>query len=86
MPPETLTLKVVQIGNSRGVRLPKGLLARHRIGETVSARSTEGGILLAPSKDKRLGWEDTFKAMAAAKDDNFSDMDATVADGLEDER
>jgi antitoxin MazE len=79
-----LTLKVVQIGNSRGVRLPKGLLARHRIGDSVSVRSTEGGILLTPSKDKRLGWVETFKFMAAAKDDRFSDMDVTVADGLED--
>jgi len=48
-------------------------------------RSTEGGILLAPSKDKRLGWEETFKSMAAAKDDKFLDMEATVVDGLEDE-
>ena len=41
---------------------------------------------MAPSNDKRLGWDDTFKAMAAAKDDDFSAFDPTVADGLEDAR
>ena len=81
-----LTLKVVRIGNSRGVRLPKNLLSRHRIGESVSAHSTDGGILLAPSKDKRLGWEATYQAMAAARGDDFSDLEGTVADGLGDEK
>ena len=81
-----LTLKIVRVGNSKGVRLPKGRLARHRIGATVTVHSTERGILLAPSNDKRLGWDDTFKAMAAAKDDDFSAFDPTVADGLEDAR
>ena len=84
--PLPLTRKIVRVGNSKGVRLPKGLLARHRIGATVTVHSTERGILLAPSKDKRLGWDDTFRAMAAATDDDFSAFAATVADGLEDLR
>ncbi len=28
-------LKVIRIGNSRGVRLPAGTLARYRIGDTM---------------------------------------------------
>ena len=81
-----LTLKIVRVGNSKGVRLPKGRLARHRIGATVTEHSTERGILFAPSKAKRLGWDDTFRAMAAAKDDDFAVFDPTVADGGEDAR
>lgn len=80
------TLKIVRVGNSKGVRLPKGRLARHRIGATVTVHSRERGILLAPSKAKRLGWDDTFRAMAAAKDDDLAVFDPTVADGGEDAR
>ena len=32
--------------------------------------------------DKRLSWEDTFKAMARERED-WSDFEGTVADGLE---
>lgn len=84
--PLRLTLKIVRVVNSKGVRPPKGRLARHRIGATVTVHSRERGILLAPSKAKRLGWDDTFRAMAAAKDDDLAVFDPTVADGGEDAR
>lgn len=79
------TLKVVRIGNSRGVRLPAPLLAHYRIQDSVTVERTEAGILLRPRRDGRLSWEDTFRAMQrerAAKGDEFSDLDATDADGL----
>ena len=34
--------------------------------------------------DKRLSWEDTFKQMAKERED-WSDLDATMADGLDQE-
>jgi antitoxin MazE len=81
----TQTLKVVRIGNSRGVRLPAQLLAHYRIQDTVLVERTETGILLRPKRDGRLSWEDTFKAMQRerqSKDDDFADLEATSADGL----
>jgi antitoxin component of MazEF toxin-antitoxin module len=80
------TLKVVRIGNSRGVRLPAQLLAHYRIQDSVVVERTEAGILLRPRRDGRLSWEDTFKAMhreTLAKGDEFADMDATAGDGLQ---
>lgn len=79
------TLKVVRIGNSRGVRLPAQLLAHYRIQDSVMVERTETGILLRPKRDGRLSWEDTFRAMhrdKAGKGDEFADLDATTADGL----
>lgn len=79
------TLKVVRIGNSRGVRLPAHLLSRYRIKETVEVECTEAGIFLRPRHDARLSWEDTFKEMRRqqeAKGDEFADFDAAVGDGL----
>ena len=78
----TIELKVVRIGNSRGVRLPKAVLDKYAIkGELVLEERTEG-LLLRNKPDKRQSWEDTFKEMAKERED-WSDLDATMADGLD---
>ena len=79
-----LELKVVPIGNSRGVRLPKAVLTKYAIGEVVVLEEREEGLLLRSKKDKRLTWDETFKDMARERE-NWSDFDATVADGLDKE-
>ena len=77
----SVEIKVVPIGNSRGVRLPKSVIAKYAIGESVILEEREEGVLLRSKKDKRLSWEDTYKEMARELDD-WSDLEATVADGL----
>ncbi|MEJ7668405.1 MAG: AbrB/MazE/SpoVT family DNA-binding domain-containing protein [Casimicrobiaceae bacterium] len=79
-----LELKVVPIGNSRGVRLPKAVLTKYAIGEAVVLEEREEGLLLRSKKDKRLTWDETFKDMARERE-NWSDFDATVPDGLDKE-
>ena len=78
----TKELKVVQIGNSRGVRLPKAVLDRYAIGDAVVLEEREDGILLRNKKDRRLSWEDTYREMARERED-FRDFDATIGDGLD---
>lgn len=77
-----LELKVVAIGNSRGIRLPRELLAKYQIGETVVLHVREEGLLLRAKEDDRLSWEDTYKA-AATESEDWSDLDVTLEDGLE---
>ena len=77
------TLKVVSIGNSKGVRLPRTLLQRYRIGSNVRVETTDKGILLSSISDKKKSWEETFTAMSVANNDNFSDLDTVIGDGLE---
>ena len=82
---QSQTLKVVRIGNSRGVRLPVPLRSHCRIGHAVIAERTAEGILLRPTRDGRLSWEDTFRATGAEqrkKGDEFSDFESTAGDGL----
>jgi antitoxin component of MazEF toxin-antitoxin module len=78
-------LKVARIGNSRGVRLPAGTLHRYRIGDRVIMEERPDGILLRPhgAPQPKLSWDETARAMAAVSED-WSDLDATVADGLDD--
>jgi len=81
---ESTEIKVVPIGNSRGVRLPKATLAKYSIKESVVMEEREEGILLRSKKDNRLSWEETFRDMAREKED-WSDLESATADGLDKE-
>jgi len=64
--------KIVQIGNSRGIRLSKRLIAKYGLSETVDIKEVDGGILIVPTGSHQLSWADTYKAMAEA-DEDWSD-------------
>ena len=80
---KTVVLKVSRIGNSRGVRLPAGLLRKYHITDTIVAEEKTDEIVLRPGRASRpkLSWEETAKAIAAAKED-WSEWESTAADGL----
>lgn len=48
--------RLVAIGNSRGVRLPKPLIEEAGLGERVSLRVVDGGLLIEPRSEVRAGW------------------------------
>jgi antitoxin MazE len=73
---------VVRVGNSRGIRLPRALIDRYRIGEKVTLELREDGILLHGNDDGKLSWEDSAREMAASGED-WSEWDVTLADGLD---
>jgi SpoVT / AbrB like domain. len=79
--PRTKDLKVIPIGNSRGVRLPKSVLDKYAITDTVVLEEREDGILLRSKQDDRLSWEETYKEMARERED-WSDLDVMLDDGL----
>jgi len=78
-----IELTVTRIGNSRGVRLPATTLRRYQIDDTVIMEERPDEIVLRPKRSAKLSWEATAKAMAA-KSENWSDWDTTIADGLHD--
>lgn len=77
-----LEMKVVPIGNSRGVRLPKAVLEKYAIRDAVVAEQREDGLLLRGIRDKRLSWEETYRDMSRHGED-WQDLEVTVADGLD---
>jgi len=78
-------IKIAQIGNSRGVRIPADLLRRYQIGESLFMEETPAGILLRPAGGdvKKLSWKDTAREMAASQED-WKSWDQAVGDGLGD--
>lgn len=65
----SVKLKIVQIGNSHGVRLPKPLLVQCGIKKEVEVEAIEGAIILRPVKKLRAGWNEAFVQMATRGDD-----------------
>ena len=78
----TRDVKLISIGNSKGIRLPKVLLQKYGWGDSLVLEETEEGIFLYSKKKNKLSWKETYRAMAADRED-WSDLDATVADGLD---
>lgn len=80
----TRDTKIVPIGNSKGIRIPKALLQKYGLKDSLLIEETDQGLLLRNKEEGKLSWEDTFKAMADEKE-QWDDFDTTLLDGLEDE-
>ena len=74
-------LKLVPIGNSQGVRIPKALLQKYGLSSSLVLEETDQGLLLRKKREDKFSWEDTLKAMAEEGED-WTDLDATLLDGL----
>lgn len=48
--------RIVRIGNSRGIRLPKPLLDKAGLAGEVELYAEEGRIIIASSRRPRAGW------------------------------
>jgi antitoxin MazE len=71
--------KIVPIGNSRGIRIPKAMLEHCGFGEEVELQAKNGALVLRAVKATRVGWADAFGRMAAAGDDHLVQEDAPTA-------
>ena len=80
----TRDIKLVPIGNSKGVRIPKALLQKYGLNNSLLLEETDRGLLLRKREDSKLSWEETYKAMANEKE-NWDDFNTTLLDGLKDE-
>ncbi|WP_462248936.1 AbrB/MazE/SpoVT family DNA-binding domain-containing protein [Ekhidna sp.] len=77
-----MIVKLVQIGNSKGVRLPKSLIERHDLSGDLELVDTDDGLLIKPLAESRSGWDEAFiKAnMEDGQDDDFSDFLSVTED------
>ncbi len=80
----TQNIKLVPIGNSRGVRIPKTIIQKYNFDSILVLEETEEGILLRRKDENKLSWEDTYKTMAD-ENENWNDFDVTLLDGLEED-
>ena len=64
--------QIIQIGNSQGVRIPKGLLEDSKVAGEVEIELHQDGILIRRAQQPRAGWGLAFKSMAENEDDELS--------------
>jgi antitoxin MazE len=68
--------KVVRIGNSQGIRIPKTLLAQCGLTGAVELDVRDGQLVLHSATRSRAGWEEAFRRMHVHRDDALLDQDA----------
>ncbi len=74
--------KIIAIGNSQGIRIPKAIVEQCGFKNSVEMKVVEGSLVLTPIKKIREGWAESFQTMAANGDDELLIDDAlpTVED------
>ena len=64
-----MRVRVIKIGNSQGLRIPKPILEQTGIGDEVDIEVEQGKIIIRPVKNVRDGWDAAFRVMAEQGDD-----------------
>ena len=77
--------RVVKIGNSQGIRIPKKLLEQTGIMDDVELDIEKDKIIIRPISNPRLGWERAFKTMADNADDTLINGDVNITHSWDEE-
>jgi antitoxin MazE len=67
--------RLIKIGNSQGIRIPKALIEQVGLGPDVEVEAQDGQLVIRPVRHPRAGWEAEFRAMAARGDDRLLDAE-----------
>ncbi len=63
--------RIVKIGNSKGIRIPKALIEECKLSGDVELEVVSNGLLIKPSKAPRIKWSDAFKRMSNNDEDEM---------------
>ncbi len=75
--------KIIRIGNSQGVRIPKPLLEEAGLGDEVELRITEEGIVLERLASTRVGWAEAAQDLGSDETDGEDPFASTDFDDTE---
>ncbi len=65
-----MKLQIIQIGNSKGIRIPQSLMKQCNFQDEVNVKIKAHSMILSPSTKKpRENWESAFKQMRQNKED-----------------
>jgi antitoxin MazE len=65
--------RIVAIGNSQGIRIPKPLLEQAGLAGEVEIHVEDGALVIRPIKKPRASWAAAFQEMARHGDDALLD-------------
>ena len=67
--------RIVRIGNSQGIRIPKPVLEQAGLCDEVEIDVRGTTLVIRPARRPREGWDAAFRDMAARGDDALLDRD-----------
>jgi antitoxin MazE len=70
--------KVIKIGNSRGIRIPKSIIEQSGIKNEVELKVKDDKIIIKSLSEKRKDWDLVFKKMSKNKDDILLDENSLL--------
>ena len=70
--------RIVRIGNSQGIRIPKPLLEQAGLEGEVELHAEHGRIVIAAARAPRAGWAAAAQAMHERGEDHLLDQDTTT--------
>lgn len=68
--------RIIKIGNSQGIRIPKLYLEQTGLGEEVEIEVQNTEIVIRSAEHPRQGWSEAFRIMAEHADDELIDESA----------
>lgn len=74
----SIKVKIVRIGNSKGIRLPKSLLEQYNMKDEVLLETKKNAVVIRPLENPRAGWEESYKSMRSRGDDRLLDKETIV--------
>jgi antitoxin MazE len=78
--------RIVRIGNSQGIRIPKPLLEQTGLRDEVEVSVQDDALIIRPARKPRAGWADAFREMARRGDDaSLDDAPPSLSSWDEDE-
>ncbi len=66
--------RIVKIGNSKGVRLPKPLLSEAGLSDDVEIRARDGAIVISSAVRVRAGWREAARLAHKRGEDRLLEM------------
>jgi len=66
--------KLIRIGNSQGVRIPKPLIEESGLSEEIEMILRDKEIVLRSAEETRKDWDEAFEEMARQGDDRLLDQ------------
>ncbi len=71
--------RVVQIGNSRGIRLPKAVIDQAHLSDEVQIDVEPNRIIIRSAHAPREGWKRAFRLMAERGDDVLTEPESLTS-------
>jgi antitoxin MazE len=75
-----MLLSIIEIGNSKGIRLPKAVIEKYHLTSALELVMEDDRIVLIPKRTPRQGWAAAAKRMREAGEDQL-----LIPDFFEDE-